>query len=268
MATKPIVLPDPFNGEGSWTEWKYHFGNVAQVNGWNDAQKLQWLRVRLTGRAQRAVQRVDTGASFSDTVKALDERFEPQSRQTRYQAEFQTRRKKRAEGWAEFADDLKMLADKGFPDLSEEAKEQLALQTYLQQLEQPQITFGVKQRRPKTLDEAVTATIEMETYLPASSRVPVAMCEPEDESTELATIAPVSDTTAKLASLIERLVERVEKLEQQAGPRMQQLGASYSARRVSRASRSRAASGACWNCGVPGHFARDCRRNRPSSQGN
>lgn len=225
MATKPIVLPDPFNGEGSWTEWKYpDFGNVAQVNGWNDVQKLQWLRVRLAGRAQRAVQRVDTGASFSDTVKALDERFEPQSKRTRYQAEFQTRRK-RAEGWAEFADDLKMLADKGFPDLSEEAKEQLALQTYLQQLEQPQIAFGVKQRRPKTLDEAVTATMEMEIYLPASSRVPVAMCEPEDESTEPATIAPVSDTTAKLTSLIERLVERVEKLEQQAGPRMQQPGA-------------------------------------------
>ena len=125
----------PVQREGSWTEWKYHFGNVAQVNGWNDAQKLQWLRVRLTGRAQRAIHRVGTEAFFSNTVKALDERFEPQNRQTRYQAEFRTRRKKRAEGWAEFADDLKMLADKGFPDLSEETKEQLALQTYLQQWE-------------------------------------------------------------------------------------------------------------------------------------
>lgn len=79
---------------------------------------------------------MDIEASFPDAVKELDERFEPQSRQTRYQAEFQTRRKKGEEGWAEFADDLKMLADKGFPDLSEEAKEQLVLQTYLQQLEQ------------------------------------------------------------------------------------------------------------------------------------
>ena len=23
MAAKPVVLPDSFNGEGSWTEWKY-----------------------------------------------------------------------------------------------------------------------------------------------------------------------------------------------------------------------------------------------------
>ena len=67
-----------------------------------------------------------------------------------------------------------MLADKGFPNLCEEAKEQLALQTYLQQLKQPQIAFAVKQRQPKTLDEAVTATNEMETYLPTSSRERVA----------------------------------------------------------------------------------------------
>ena len=64
-------------------------------------------------------------------VKALDETFEPQSRQTCYQAKFQARRKKKTEGWAEFADGLKMMAYKGLPNLYVEAKEQLALQTYL-----------------------------------------------------------------------------------------------------------------------------------------
>ncbi len=39
--------------------------------------------------------------------------------------------------WAEFAEDLKALADKGFPELQEDAKVQLALQNYLQQLDHP-----------------------------------------------------------------------------------------------------------------------------------
>ena len=138
----------------------YHFENVAKMNRWDNAKKFQWLRVRLTRCAQRAVQRVDAEASFADTITALNERFEPMSRQTRYQAEFQTRRKKKVEGWVEFADDLRTLAEKGFPNLSEEAREQLALQNYLQQLDQPQIAFSVKQKQPTTLDEAVTATIE------------------------------------------------------------------------------------------------------------
>ena len=54
-----------------------------------------------------------------------NERFEPKCRQTHYQADFQTRQKERTEGWVEFADDLKTLADKGFPKISKEAKEQL-----------------------------------------------------------------------------------------------------------------------------------------------
>ena len=32
MASKPIMLPEPFNGETPWDEWIIHFGNVADVN--------------------------------------------------------------------------------------------------------------------------------------------------------------------------------------------------------------------------------------------
>ena len=80
---------------------------------------------------------------------------------TRYQAEFDARRKKPTENWADLADDMRSLADKAYPDLQAEARECLALQRYLQQLEQPQVAFGVKQTRPKTLDDAIA---EMESY--------------------------------------------------------------------------------------------------------
>ena len=51
MASKPVVLPEIFDGTATCEEWYFHFDNVATVNGWTDKQKLQWLRVRLTGRA-------------------------------------------------------------------------------------------------------------------------------------------------------------------------------------------------------------------------
>ena len=57
--------------------------------------------------------------------------------ETPYQAEFQTCRKKPSQGWAEFVDDLKTLEDKGLPELQDEAREQLLLQIYLQQLDPP-----------------------------------------------------------------------------------------------------------------------------------
>ena len=82
-----------------------------------------------------------------------------------YAAEFQCRKKDRAESWGDFADVLKTLIEKAFPNLEPAAKETLALNQYLTQLENPQIAFEVKQQQPSSLVEAVSFTIEMEFYL-------------------------------------------------------------------------------------------------------
>ena len=56
--TRPLVLPELYDGMGNWREWSFHFENVAAVNNWDDTQKLQWLRIRLTGCAQKALHRL------------------------------------------------------------------------------------------------------------------------------------------------------------------------------------------------------------------
>ena len=83
---------------------------TAAVNEWNDAKKLLWLKARLTGRAQLALQHLpeDTRDSYEGVKRAMRDRL-PQSRKGRYQAEFQARRKKQSEGWADFAQDLQNL---------------------------------------------------------------------------------------------------------------------------------------------------------------
>ena len=81
MAPKAVVLPEPFNGEASWEEWKLHFEDVAAVNEWTDDQKLKWLRVRLTGRAQKAFHRLpeEARATYRGARIALEDRFKPKS---------------------------------------------------------------------------------------------------------------------------------------------------------------------------------------------
>ena len=78
MAGRPLVLPEPFTGEGSWDQWISHFEN----NTWDDAAKLLWLRARLTKRAQTAYQNVseEAKATYGESKKALKERFEPKCR--------------------------------------------------------------------------------------------------------------------------------------------------------------------------------------------
>ena len=84
---------------------------------------------------------------------ALTERFEPTSKQEVSKAEFESRRKSKAESWGDFGDELLRLVDKAFPTLEYKAKEQFALSRYLDQLEPAEVAFGVKQRRPKTIEQ-------------------------------------------------------------------------------------------------------------------
>ena len=242
----------------------------------DDEQKLKWLKVRLTGRAQIAFQRLPeaTRGHYAAATKALKDRFEPASRKTHYQAELQARRKKKGESWADFAEDLKVLADKAFLEFEDGARERLALNAYLGQMDHPQVGFGVKQKAPETLDEAVTATLELEACLTPKATVSCVELEPESTPTkETSTVAAVSSTN-KLVSLVEKLVDRVERLEQvqargnlpsSRGARPDRRQPAQKLPRTDLARRYR--DTACWNCGRLGHFVSQCRES-PRQQGN
>ena len=219
MANRPLLLTETFSGEGSWDEWISHFESVAAVNAWDgDAAKLRWLKVRLTGRAQRAFQHLteESRGSYSRVKKALWERFDPDSRRELYAVELNTRRKRKGEGWADFTEDLQRLVDKAYPDLQQEAREYLALTSYLGQLSDPQVSFGIRQRRPKSVDEVVAATLELEAYAKTGpGRIAHVGCE---EPTVVATVRDVNgdDLVEKLGELLQR-VERLEADRQSAG---------------------------------------------------
>ena len=101
---------------------------------------------------------------LSGCYDALRNRFEPSSKRERYAAEFRLRKRKNGEQWGDFADQLRCLADKAFPTLSEDTKEVLTLDRYLGELCDANIALAVRQQRPETLEEAVSCTLEMESY--------------------------------------------------------------------------------------------------------
>ena len=93
---------------------------------------------------------------------ALKQRFEPDSKKQLYMAELHTQERHRDEDWASYGDALRVLADKAYSDLEEKARERLALTQFLAYIGNPQVAFGVRQKRPKTMEAAVVATIELE----------------------------------------------------------------------------------------------------------
>ena len=260
--SRPAVLPEIFTGEKSWDEWIHHFESVAKVNDWNEAAKLNWMCVRLTGRAGTVFRRLPdaTRTDYKEAKKALTERFEPESKKELYLAELQTRTKKRTEDWAAFGEDLKVLAEKAYPDLTDDAREQLALNQYLARLDNPQVAFSVKQGKPKTVSDAVRLTLEIESYLQPSMKQTVAQIDPE-------IVAGAAHQTRD--DPLKLILERMDRIEAELqavrspAPR-EQAGATGGGR-----PRSRSKPFKCWNCGGEGHAAKYCASpKKVNQQGN
>lgn len=262
---KPAVIPELFSGDKSWDDWIDHFESVAEVCGWDEAARLKWLRVRLSGRAGTVFRRLPdaTRADYGQAKAALKERFEPATKRTLYQTKLQTRLKQRSEGWAEFGEDLKTLADKAYPDLAEEARERFALNHYLAQLSNPQVAFAVKQTKPTTVDDAVRATMEMESY---SKPVLTGITPVSEEAEEDETVAAVMGQKPSDLKLILERMERMEtQLRELQQPTPRGAGRGRGQRRLGRSSPR-----TCWKCGGEGHLFRDCPTPKTPclSQGN
>lgn len=120
---RPLVSPDAFSGVTSWTDWIEHFEAVAVLNDWDDVAKLRWLPVRLSGKAQMAWKRLspEVKADFEAAREALEKRIQPESKRSLYFVEFQFRGRKKEETWSDFADELRVMADKTLPEI--EAKQ-------------------------------------------------------------------------------------------------------------------------------------------------
>ena len=229
-----------------------HFEGVAAVNDWDEDAKLLWMRVRLVGRAQTAYGRLPDSSKTDYTTlkKALTERFEPESKREVYLSEFSIRKKKAGEGWAEYADELRVLADRAFPDLEDKARERLALNQYLNQLDNPQVAFNVRQKRPSKLVDAVSTTLEMESYLlPQPSKVASV------EVRENPAVAAVHDKQDTMMGMLQTIMERLDKLEKEVHSKP-----------TSRPPPVRPSTIICHKCGREGHYARGCANPRQSSQ--
>uniref|UniRef100_A0A5S6QJP1 Uncharacterized protein n=1 Tax=Trichuris muris TaxID=70415 RepID=A0A5S6QJP1_TRIMR len=71
--SRPVVMPQVYNGEGSWEERRTSFELCGSVNRWSEEDKLQWLAVCLTGNVAWAYQQLaaEQLRSYSSCVAGL-----------------------------------------------------------------------------------------------------------------------------------------------------------------------------------------------------
>ena len=249
------LIPDKFDGNSSFDDWVSHFECVAAINGWNDDKRLLWIRAHMIGKAHAAYSRFshETKDSYVLSKAALCERFKPTSNREFYKMEFRSRERKQTESWADFGDTLLLLVDRAFPDLSDDAREALALDRFMSQLNPQQVSLAVKQRKPKCVREAVDAALEVQSYLIAWHRY-----DREKQHNEAVREDRISTTVASSTHLqqLERIVETLKDIQlrlmncettQKTTQQSQFRDTSHQSHTV-----------ICRKCKQMGHYARGC----------
>lgn len=109
------------------------------------------------------------------------------------------------------------------------------------QLPQPQVAFSVRQKQPTTLDNTVTATLELESYLPPHS---LSAVDPVD-GTDTDAVGVVGQV-AQLTRAVEQLTKQMEQLQSAEESRAKESGRD---RQLRPRRGRRPFTGACWNGG-------------------
>lgn len=102
----------PFTGQEPWRVYYNRFKDVAELEGWNDADKLKELLPRLQGRAGEFVYgqlHRDVRSNFRKLVGELKNRFRKVETSRTFGAQFSNRNQLPAESIEEYAAELKLM---------------------------------------------------------------------------------------------------------------------------------------------------------------
>ena len=92
---------------------------------------------------------------YDNLKEQLRKLYAPKGDELEWQYQLQNKRQKRGESLAEFAGELRMMADKAYPDWDPKQRLEIARNQFIQGVESASIQLVLMRKRPKTLDAAL-----------------------------------------------------------------------------------------------------------------
>ena len=120
------------------------------------------------------------------------------------------------------------------------------------------MSFGVRQKQPKTVDEAVQHTLELESYLRPSRPGKVAQVSAEDDSETIAAASSRMDPMVRIMKRLDDLEAELKSVRHAPAPSRDRDQPREGRGRRERQERADSGPVVCHRCGKEGHFVRGC----------
>ena len=127
---------------------------------------MAFIKGALTGNAAQVLWDTDRSAtgSLRKLIVVLKSRYSGERQAEKYRAELQIRRCKVQESMSELHQDIRRLTVLAYPKLSADAPEQIGFDHFTNALGDPDFALKVKERAPKSLDEALCIALRLEAW--------------------------------------------------------------------------------------------------------
>ena len=255
--TGPKVKLPTFNGKSEWESFWVQFDFFCEQYGWNERDKLAQLMSSLRETAIQYVARLPPAIrnSFESLVESLRTRFGDHVLPETHRASLNNLRKNPKESLHEFAARVSELVSKAYPGLDgSQLHTNLTIETTVKGLQDPTLTYDVLTKKPHTINQALDMIAWHECCKGTTRRRNVVRQVFEDDEGNDFNMRRIND-----GSFVTE--ERLDKF----GKELQQaiLSAIKGVMNPNKPERrTRQNDITCYFCYEPGHFRRECPKNR------
>ena len=259
-----FAKPGEFDGSGSWESFIAQFNVIASAQHWSVSERLALLVASLKGSALELFARLPEHqrTDFTHLSKALEDRFGVAHQEPWFRSQLRRRRREAGETLPHLAQEIERLVSLAYPSASVDLRDSLTCDHFLDALGDAELHIAVRQSRPSTLPQALASAVEIESVrraaglnsLPAVSGALIRQSHtPQGQADSNERADQAEPPTKQMFSEILRALHVLQKS-------LRESARSANTSRSSAAGRQ--PTGACWECGMVGHFRRQCPRTR------
>jgi hypothetical protein len=154
--------PPNFDGSTLWAMFLRQFETVADHNRWTPREKTTYSIAPLQGRACDVLHGVLRGATYEETIEALEDRFGDQHLAAAYRSQVKTRTQKAGESQQEFATAIEQLDHRAYTALPEDHVRKEAGRAFTDGVEDPDIKIQLLLGGENSVNEALRQALELQ----------------------------------------------------------------------------------------------------------